>query len=236
MSPYTQHSTNQLLAALPADEFQRLTPHLERVVLKFGQILYKPNEWMETAYFPEQATISLVSRLSNNSTTEVGLVGKEGMIGLPIILGGNHSTNEAIVQIEGSALRLDAQICREEFARGDTLQQHLLLYTQARLNQLSQILVCQTHHAIEQRLARWLLSLEDRTDFPELFLTQTSIAQMLGVRRASVTDAASVLQKAKLIRCRRGQIAILDREELEARACECYRRIALEFDRLLGIH
>jgi CRP-like cAMP-binding protein len=234
MSPDIQDSTNQLLAALPPEDFGRLTPHLERVFLKCGQSLYQLNEWMETAYFPEQAAISLVSRLSNHSTTEVGLVGKEGTIGLPIILGGNRSTHEAIVQIEGCALRLDAGILREEFARGEALQQQLLRYTQARLSQLSQILVCQTHHTIEQRLARWLLSLEDRTDFPELSLTQTSIAQMLGVRRASVTEAASILQKAELIRCRRGQIAILDRGELEARSCECYHLIALEFDRLLG--
>lgn len=234
MSLATQHSTNQLLAALPTDEFQRLTPHLERVVLKCGQILYKPNEWMGTAYFPEDAAISLVSRLSNRSTTEIGLVGKEGAIGLPIILGGNCSTNEAIVQIEGRALRLDAEILREEFARGQALQKRLLLYTQARLIQLSQILVCQTHHTIEQRLARWLLALADRTDFAQLFLTQTSIAQMLGVRRASITEAANVLQKAKLIDCRRGQISIVARGALETRSCECYGLIASEFDRLLG--
>ncbi|MGB3239268.1 MAG: Crp/Fnr family transcriptional regulator [Geitlerinemataceae cyanobacterium] len=236
MSPYIQHSTNQLLATLPIEDFERLTPYLERIVLKFGQIVYQSNEWIETAYFPEQAAISLVSRLSNHSSTEVGLVGNEGTIGLPIILGSNRSTHEAIVQIGGTALRLDAEILQKEFARGGALQQQLLRYTQARLSQLSQILVCQTHHAIEQRLARWLLCLEDRTNFSEFSLTQTSIAQMLGVRRASVTDAASILQKAELIRCRRGQIAILDRVELEARSCECYRLMALEFDRLLGIH
>lgn len=234
MSLQIQNSTNQLLASLPTEEFGRLTPHLERVVLKVGKILYKPNEWMGTAYFPEDAAIALVSRLSNNSTAEVGLVGKEGTIGLPIILGGERSTNEAIVQIEGSALALDARILREEFARGKALQKRLLLYTQARLSQVSQILVCQTHHAIEQRLARWLLALADRSDFGQLCLTQTSIAQMLGVRRASVTEAAKVLQQAKLIHCRRRQIAIVDREALKTRACECYGSIACEFDRLLG--
>lgn len=233
MSLAIEYSTNQLLAALPTEAFQRLAPHLERVVLKYGQTLYKPNEWMGTAYFPENTAIALVSRLSNQSTAEVGLVGKEGIIGLPIILGGHRSTHEAIVQSEGNALKLDARILREEFALGQALQKRLLLYTQARLSQLSQILVCQTHHDIEQRLARWLLALADRTDFPRLFLTHTSISQMLGVRRASVTEAANILQKAKLIDCRRGQIAIVAREGLELRSCECYSLIACEFKRLL---
>jgi CRP-like cAMP-binding protein len=227
---------NQLLAALPADEFQRLFPHLEPVFLRFGQILYKPDEWIKSAYFPECAVISLVSQLSDNTTTEIGLVGNEGTIGLPIILGGNRSASEAIVQTEGSALKLDAQILRNEFSRGETLQKQLLLYTQAYLGQLSQILVCQTHHKIEQRLARWLLSMSDRTHSHELTLTQTSISRMLGVRRASVTEAAKILQKAGLIRYRRGHVQLQDRTQLEARACECYRLITLEFDRLFGLH
>ncbi|HIK32716.1 MAG TPA: Crp/Fnr family transcriptional regulator [Oscillatoriales cyanobacterium M59_W2019_021] len=233
MSPQILHCANQLLAALPADEFACLVPHLYRVFLNFGQILYQTNDWMGKAYFPERATISLVSRLSNNSTTEVGLVGNEGAIGLPIILGGYRSMSEAIVQVAGSAIVLDAQILQQEFMRGAALQKQLLLYTQAHLSQISQILACQTHHAIEQRFARWLLSVEDRTYSPALTLTQTSIARMLGVRRASVSEAASTFQRAGLIRCSRGQIVILDRSQLEARSCECYRRIALEFDRLI---
>ena len=178
--------------------------------------------------------ISLVSVMEDGSTTEIGLVGNEGMVGLPIFLGGNVTTNSAIVQIEGNAVKMDAAILKSEFERGGQLQKKLLLYTQARLTQISQIAACKSHHLIEERLARWLLSVNDCVNQPELPLTQKFISQMLGVRRASVTEAAIALQKAGFISYRRGQITILNRKELEQAACECYSLIQKEFKRLLG--
>ena len=227
-------SANQLLMALPPGEYERLLPYLEPVKFALGQVIYQPKQLIKEVYFPLGAMISLVSMMKDGSTTEIGLVGSEGMVGLPVFLGGNTATNLAIVQIEGNALKMDASILKSEFERGKQLQAKLLLYTQARLNQVSQIAACKSHHLIKERLARWLLSVNDRVNKPELPLTQKFISEMLGVRRASVTEAAQALQKAGLISYSRGQITILKRKELEEAACECYRLIHNEFNRLLN--
>ena len=228
-----QMSANQLLMALPSGEYQRLIPYLKPVSLILGQIIYEPNQLVKEVYFPTGAMISLVSILKNGSTTEIGLVGNEGTIGLSVFLGGDYTTNRAIVQIEGNAMKMDADVLRREFEKGEQLQKQLLLYTQARLTQMSLITACKSHHPIEERLARWLLSVHDCVNKPELPLTQKFISEMLGVRRASVTEAAIALQKAGLIKYSRGTISILKREELEQAACECYGMIQDEFKRLL---
>ena len=228
------NSANQLLMSLPSGEYKRLIPYLKPVSLALGQIIYEPRQPITEVYFPSRAMISLVSVMKNDSTTEIGLVGNEGMVGLPVSLGGNIATNRAIVQVEGNAIKMDASVLKSEFERGGQLQKKLLLYTQARLTQISQIAACKSHHLIEERLARWLLSVNDCVNKNELPLTQKFISEMLGVRRASVTEAAIALQKAGLIRYSRGQITILKRKELEQAACECYGLITSEFKRLLG--
>ncbi|MEO1429706.1 MAG: Crp/Fnr family transcriptional regulator [Cyanobacteria bacterium J06633_8] len=227
-------SANQLLMGLPSEEYKRLAPYLKPVSLSLGQVIYEPKQLIKEVYFPLGAMISLVSIMKDNSTTEIGLVGNEGMVGLPVFLGGNTATNRAIVQVQGNALKMDADLLKSEFEKGQKLQQKLLLYTQARLTQISQIAVCKSHHLIEERLARWLLSVNDCVNRDELPLTQKFISEMLGVRRASVTEAAIALQKAGLISYRRGQITIEQREQLEEAACECYGLIRDEFKRLLG--
>lgn len=228
-----QMSSNKLLIALPPGEYQRLISSLEPVNLVLGQVIYEPQQVIKEIYFPMGAMISLVSIMKDGSTTEVGLVGNEGMIGLPVFLGGNITTNRAIVQIEGNAMKMDASCLRREFERGEQLHKNLLLYTQARLTQISQIAACKSHHVIEERFARWLLSVHDCVNDGELPLTQKFISEMLGVRRASVTQAAIALQKAKLISYSRGHITILNRKKLEEAACECYGLIKNEFTRLL---
>ncbi|AFY58226.1 cAMP-binding protein [Rivularia sp. PCC 7116] len=227
-------SANQLLMGLPSEEYKRLVPYLKPVSLSLGQVIYEPKQLIKEVYFPLEAMISLVSIMKDNSTTEIGLVGNEGMVGLPVFLGGNTATNRAIVQVHGNALKMDASVLRSEFERGKKLQQKLLLYTQARLTQISQIAACKSHHLIEERLARWLLSVNDCVNRDELPLTQKFISEMLGVRRASVTEAAIALQKAGLISYSRGQITIQQRKQLEEAACECYGLIRDEFKRLLG--
>ncbi|MEA5595526.1 Crp/Fnr family transcriptional regulator [Rivularia sp. UHCC 0363] len=228
-----QISINKLLMALPPGEYQRLIPYLKPIDLALGQVIYEPQQVIKEVYFPLGAMISLVSIMKNGSTTEIGLVGNEGMIGIPVFLGGNITTNRAIVQIEGNAMKMDASVLREEFLKGQQLQKNLLLYTQARLTQISQIAACKSHHLIEARFARWLLSIHDCVQKSELPLTQKFISEMLGVRRASVTEAAIALQKAELIKYSRGQITVLKRKELEQAACECYGLIKNEFTRLL---
>ena len=190
---------------------------------------------MTEAYFPTFAMISLVSIMENGSTTEIGLVGKEGMVGLPIFLGGESTTSRAIVQIEGTAIKLNGNVLKSEFNRGGELQKILLLYTQALFTQASQNAACNRQHTIEQRLARWLLTTQDCISKDELHLTQEFISQMLGTRRSGVTVAAGALQKAGMIHYTRGKITILHREALQCHACECYRLIKNEYARLLKL-
>jgi CRP-like cAMP-binding protein len=225
---------NQLLAALPVEEYQRLAPHLKLVSLSQQQILYNMGEAIEYAYFPNQALISLVSLLEDGSTTEVGIIGKDGMIGLPACWGGDSTNIQAIVQVPGDAMQMKAQVLKTEFCRGGTLQRMLLLYTQALFTQVAQSVACNRHHTIEQRLARWLLIVQDQIYSEELSLTQEFISQMLGTRRSGITVAAINLQQAGTIRYSRGKITIVDREKLKSFACECYGIVKREFVRLLS--
>lgn len=226
---------NQLLAALPSDDYQRLIPDLELVTLSNQQLLYDVGESIRYVYFPNQALVSFVSLMEDGSTTEVGIVGKDGMVGMPVCWGGECSGNiQAIAQMPGSAMRLKAQKLKIEFERGGAIQRLLLLYTQAIFTQVSQTAACNRHHTVEQRLARWLLTVQDHIQSDQLTLTQEFISQMLGTRRAGVTVAAMALQQAQMIRYTRGKITVIDREKLKLAACECYSVIHHEFSRLLG--
>jgi CRP-like cAMP-binding protein len=224
---------NRLLAALPAEVYQRLLPHLEVVDLPVEQVIHGYNEPAEYIYFPQQGIVSLVSIMANGATVEVGLVGKEGMVGMQALLGGNTMPNQAFAQIPGQATRIRTEHLQVEFDRGGALQKLLLRYVQALYTQVSQTAACNRLHTIEARLARWLLLVRYSLEADEILLTQEYISQMLGTRRAGVTEAASDLQKAGLIRYRRGRITILDPADLEAVACECYQVVRDEFDRLL---
>ncbi len=226
---------NRLLAALPEREYQRISPHLEFVHLGLGQVLYEPNTLIEWVYFPHYSLISIVAKLTDNVTTEIGLISREGMVGLPVILGGGYAINQAVVQVADGAFKLNANILKQEFKRGETLQKILLLYTETRLHQVSQVAVCKSHHSIEKRFCRWLLLVHDGVENDNLFLTQKFMAKMLGVRRASVTETAQKLQALNLIRYRRGQITILNRKALQERACECYHIIHEQFNRLMTL-
>ena len=234
MSENSQETSNQILKALPRSQYQRLAPHFKQVNLQSGQILLEPDEAVEEIYFPQTAMISLVSIMMDGATTEIGLIGNEGMIGLSAIFGGNSTTSRSIVQISGSALKIPAAIIVEEFHRAEKFQQILLLYIQALITQISQGAACNRQHKIEQRLARWLLSVQDCVLQNELPLTQEFIANMLGTRRSGVTVAAGILQRNGLISYSRGKITILDQQGLEDTACECYRLVQNEFIRLLG--
>ena len=225
---------NKILAALPEDDYQRLVPHLEKVSLMKGQVIYEAGVPIEKVYFPTQAVISLVSITENGATSEIGLIGYEGMVGLPVFLGGESTTNRAIVQIAGSALRMNSTRLRTEFNRAKGLQKRLLPYTQALLTQVSQTAVCNGFHKVEARLARWLLLVRDCVQTDELPLTQELIATMLGTRRSGVTVAAGMLSRAGIISYKRGRITILDQQALEGVACECYHLVKSEFIRLLG--
>lgn len=234
MTDHVNFPINQILAALPSSEYQRIATHLKPINLIAGEILLEPNEAIEKVYFPQRAMISLVSIMMDGSTTEIGLIGNEGMIGLPVVLGGNSTTSRTIVQVAGTALEISAEMVRQEFDRGEQLHKLLLLYTQALLTQVSQSAACNRQHNIEARLARWLLSVQDCILQDELPLTQEFIANMLGTRRSGVTVAAGMLQQGGMIRYSRGRITILDQQGLEATACECYQLVQNEFIRLLG--
>lgn len=225
---------NRLLAALPTEEYQRLFPQLDFVSLSIGQILSQPGEPVEYVYFPLQSIISLVSTMEDGATVEVGLVGNEGMVSVAVFLGGITSFTQASVQIAGTAMRMKADVLKAEFKRGGAMQSLLLLYMQALFSQVSQSAVCNRLHTLEERLARWLLLVQDGLQSNQLPLTQEFIAQMLGSRRSGVTVAAGTLSQAGMIRYNRGKITIANREDLEATACECYKAIKNEYARLLG--
>lgn len=223
MSQDRPRTANRLLSALPEREYQRLEPYLTSIALSRGTILYEASEKIETVYFPKTALISLVDILSNGTSTEIGLIGGTGMVGLPVILANGYGKHRAIVQVPNGCLKISALVLKQEFDRGGELQKLLLEYVQTRLNEVSQLAVCNRHHIIEERLARWLLTVRDLTQSQQLPLTQEFISHMLGVRRSGVTIAASTLQQAGLIRYSRGRITILNQEVLEDTACECYQ-------------
>jgi CRP-like cAMP-binding protein len=225
---------NRLLAALPPFDYERLIPHLKLVLLTTRQVIYEPGEPITHVYFPQNAVVSIVTGMKDGSTVEVGIVSNEGMVGIPVILGGSTTTTKAFVQVAGAGMQMDADVFRTEFNRGKAIEKLLLRYVQAIYTELTQGCACNRLHTIEERLARWLLTVSDRLESEDFPLTQEFIAQMLGVRRSGVTVAASTLSRAGMIRYQRGHISILNREDLEATSCECYRVIQNEFTRLLG--
>jgi CRP-like cAMP-binding protein len=225
---------NRLLCALPVEDYQRLLPNLERVTFPLGKVVYESGGRENYVYFPTTSVVSLLYIMEDGSIAEMGLSGNDGVVGVALFLGGDTTPNRAVVQIAGGAFRMRAKALKEEFARGGALQYSLLRYTQALITQISQTAVCNRLHAVEQRLCRWLLLCRDRAMSDELLMTQEFIANMLGGRRESVTVAAGHLQGAGLIHYARGHIRIVDRKGLEATACECYRIVKTEFDRLLG--
>ncbi|MBK1649219.1 Crp/Fnr family transcriptional regulator [Rhabdochromatium marinum] len=229
---------NHLLAALPACEFECLSPHLELVPLPLGKALYEPGERLEHVYFPNNAIVSLLYVMKDGASAEIAVVGNEGIVGVALFMGSDTMPNRAVVQSAGHAYRLKGRLLKQEFSRfGGSrcagLHTMLLRYTMALLTQMAQTAVCNRHHSIDQQLCRWLLLSLDRLTSSELFMTQELIANMLGVRREGVTEAAGRLQKAGLIHYRRGHITVLDRPGLEARVCECYQVVRDEFQRLL---
>lgn len=229
---------NQLLAALPKAEFERLLPHLHPIALPLGMALYESGEGLSHVYFPTDAIVSLLYVMENGASAEIAVVGHEGIVGIAVFMGGETVPNRAVVQSAGHAYRLAGPVLKREFARVEgrhrgSLQPLLLRYTMALLTQMAQTAVCNRHHTIDQQLCRWLLLSLDRLPANELCMTQELIANMLGVRREGVTEAAGQLQSAGLIRYSRGHITVLDRPGLEARVCECYEVVRREFRRLL---
>ena len=223
---------NRILSALPAEEYKRLIHNLKPVALEYKQVIYEPNKPIRYVYFPNDGVICLLSTVMGRTAVEIGLLGNEGMLGIPIFLGTNSTPHLAIVQASGSALRLKANFLGEEFKRGGKLQEMLLRFTQAQLIMISQTAVCNRLHALDGRLSRYLLLMHDRVDGDEFHLTQNLMSQMLGVQRTGVTAAAGILQKRNMIGYTRGKIAMLDRRRLEDNACECYWIIKEEFERL----
>ncbi len=229
---------NRLLAALPADEYEYLSPYFELVLMPRGEILYESSCPLQHVYFPTTAILSLLYVMEDGASTEIAGIGNEGMLGVAVIMGGNTMPNRAMVLCPGSAYRLKSRLLMNEFNRAGgrctgALQQVLLRYTQALIMQMSQTAACNRHHSMEQQLCRWLLTCLDRSPSNELSLTQEMIASVLGVRREGITEVAGKLQHAGLIHYRRGHITVLDRAGLEKRACECYQTVKTEFDRLL---
>lgn len=229
---------NHLLAALPADEYTRLLPDLELVPMPFGDVLYESGEQMRHVHFPITSIISLLYVMEDGASAEIAIVGNEGVVGVSLFMGGETTPSRAIVQSAGHAYRLRGQLLKDEFnrfggRRSGALHNLLLRYTQVLLTQMAQTAVCNRHHSLDQQLCRWLLLSFDRLPSNELVVTQEMIANMLGVRRESVTEAAGNVQRAGLIEYTRGRIAVLDRPGLEARACECYGVVRKELDRLL---
>ncbi|KQW00241.1 Crp/Fnr family transcriptional regulator [Rhizobacter sp. Root1221] len=224
---------NHLLAALPPDALARWQPDLEAVDMPLGEVLYESGGTLTHVYFPTTAIVSLLYVLEDGASAEIAVVGNEGLVGISLFMGGGSTPSRAVVQSAGRGLRLKASAMSAEFNRGGTVLRLLLRYTQALITQMAQTAVCNRHHSLDQQLCRWLLLSLDRLQGTELVMTQELIANMLGVRREGVTEAALKLQKAGLISYARGHIAVLDRPGLEQRTCECYSVVKREYDRLL---
>jgi CRP-like cAMP-binding protein len=226
--------TNRILSALPAEEYERISPRLKNVALSTGQVLYRPEEAIEHVYFPLSGTISITAVMSDGSEVEVGMVGREGMLGLPLVLGTDTAPLKALVQVPDGALRLRADLFMQELERGEGLRRLLLRYAQAFFVQTAVTAACNRLHPLGGRLARWLLTTKDRAQSNELPLTQEFLGVMLGVRRAGISESCSALEQAELIERHRGRISIADPQGLERAACECYGVVRREYDRLLG--
>jgi len=224
---------NHLLAALPNSEWERWLPQLESVTMPLGQVLYESGDTLSHVYFPTTAIVSLLYVMENGASAEIAVVGKEGIVGISLFMGGESTPSRAVVQSAGHGFRLKAQVMKSEFNRAGPVLHLLLRYTQALITQMAQTAVCNRHHSLDQQLCRWLLLSLDRLDDNELMMTQELIANMLGVRREGVTEGALKLQHAGLISYSRGRITVLDRPGLEKRTCECYAVVKKEYDRLL---
>jgi CRP-like cAMP-binding protein len=225
---------NRLLAHLREADQERLEPHLQTFTLDYKRSLYRAHESIEFVYFIESGVASLVNTLQNGAAAEVGTIGNEGMVGLPVLLGETEAPTSVYVQVPGSGLRMSATIFEAELDRSMSLRKVMLRYAHAMFNQVAQSAACAHFHPLERRCCRWLLMTHDRMLSDEFLLTQEFLSMMLGVRRAGVTEAAGALQRAGLIRYRHGKVTILDRDGLEERSCECYAVTKAEFDRLLG--
>jgi len=224
---------NKLLATLPPKEYKSLEPHLNPVTFTIGEVLFRPGENLQHAVFPTSTVISLLTELEDGGGMEVGLVGKEGMVGVSIVLGGTE-TKLGTAQAHGTALRIEAAKVREEFGKGGVFQSMLLRYTHTLISQISQSAVCNVRHPVEGRLARWLLMYHDRLERDEFEMTQQIMATMLGVRRSSVTEVAGKLQDMGFIQYQHGRLKITDRKGLEQFACECYPIVKEKIDELLS--
>jgi CRP-like cAMP-binding protein len=224
---------NRLLAALPVEDYERVAPDLKTVTFTLSQVLFRPGDRITHAYFPTNSIVSLLTELEDGMGMEVGLVGRDGMVGISAILGGDE-TKVATVQAQGEALRIPADRLREEFKRGGVMQSAILRYTHALMTQISQSVVCTARHKVEGRLARWLLMYHDRLDTDEFELTHEFMANMLGVRRPGVSEIAHRLQEMGLIRYQRGRVMILDRKGLEEFVCECYAVVKEKSDNFLS--
>jgi len=232
---HTPHQ-NHLLDALPAADYERIAAHLELIPMKLGDVLYESGAPLRHVYFPTTCIISLLYVMEDGASAEIAIVGNEGILGISLFMGGDTTPSRAMVQSGGYAYRLKADLLKTEFGRFGPSMHLLLRYTQALITQMAQTAVCNRHHSVDQQLCRWLLLSLDRLPGSELRMTQELIANMLGVRREGVTEAASKLQQAGLIRYSRGHITVLDRPGLEARTCECYAVVKKEYDRLLPTH
>jgi CRP-like cAMP-binding protein len=227
---------NQLLAVLSEVERARIFPHLQLIPLPLGKTLYEADDTMRHVYFPIDSIVSLLYVLQDGASAEISVVGNEGIVGIALFMGGESTPSRAIVQSAGTAFRLTAQRLKEEFNRSSELRLLLLRYTQALITQMAQTAVCNRHHSVDQQLCRWLLLSLDRLDSNELNMTQELIANMLGVRREGVTEAAGKLQRLGAITYNRGHINVLDRPQIEKLSCECYAVVRKETDRLLPPH
>jgi CRP-like cAMP-binding protein len=225
---------NRIFAALSGEEYKRILPGLDQISLSQGEAVYECGERQSYAYFPTTSIVSLIYTMEDGATAELAMVGNEGLVGIASFMGGESRPNQAIVQHAGSAIRMKVKTLREEFKHCGSFQFVLLRYTQALITQISQIAVCNGLHTVEQRLTRWLLLTRDRVKSDGLQVTQESLSNALGVRREAITLAVGCLRHKALIICSRGHIQILNGASLEAAACECYRVVKDEYDRLLG--
>jgi CRP-like cAMP-binding protein len=233
MATPTDPFKSQLLAALPAADWLRWQAQLEAVDLALGHVLYESGRTLSHVYFPTTAIVSLLYVMENGASAEIAVVGHEGVLGISLFMGGGSTPSRAVVQSAGGAYRLRAAAMKDEFNSSHAVMHLMLRYTQALITQMSQTAVCNRHHSVDQQLCRWLLLSLDRLEGDDLQMTQELIANMLGVRREGVTEAATSLQKLGLIRYVRGRITVLDRPGLELRTCECYAVVKKEYDRLL---
>jgi CRP-like cAMP-binding protein len=233
MSSPNTPKQNHLLDALPASDYERIASHLELIPMRLGDVLYESGAHLRYVYFPTTSIISLLYVMEDGASAEIAIVGNEGILGISLFMGGDTTPSRAVVQSAGHGYRLRADLLKGEFERFGVTMHLLLRYTQALITQMAQTAVCNRHHSVDQQLCRWLLLSLDRLQTSDLSMTQELIANMLGVRREGVTEAAGKLQDAGLIHYRRGQIRVLDRSGLEARVCECYQVVKTEFDRLL---